>query len=463
MSKKYLIRRENCRFIGPLDIHEFRQAIRKMQFGLADEVAGHCGPWVVLDDEAALKKRYPELAAIVSEEIPAAWREMTGHANQLSQKEKKVKQKKERKSSSYPAMRSKSRSRPQQKSKSNIFAALSVLIAGAALGGAFWIKSQEDPLPPISEVAGLAQQSDPTQFLNEMGLRIVPIVTKISKSRDKDTPWLPYLRMYAFHTSGVIENLSMKTLRGNAPAAAPLDCSVEAWKKRWNEGGQLTASFVSGKSLPKTAWAKALVWDPSWIRRRNSKGWIKPRNWVEGCLMSASVAMRALSSDNPAMTQAGSSAILAGGGGLTLPEVVSAVVRRLQIQLELIQIGKANISPDGSTILGKLSCFDIAASSAELDACRDKNSEPALQQMIDEYANNQAVRIAMQQTSGTLDGVLQAAVNAVVAKGPADQSLSFDNAAELQFAKDIQQSGFKVDGAAERVVAQFPDVRLRFP
>jgi len=37
-----------------------------MELGLQDEVAGHCGSWVVLENFKDLKKNYPEIAEVVS-------------------------------------------------------------------------------------------------------------------------------------------------------------------------------------------------------------------------------------------------------------------------------------------------------------------------------------------------------------------------------------------------------------
>jgi|TARA_B100001971_G_C18254002_1_gene580499 hypothetical protein len=62
----YLIRRNFESFVGPLSYKEFNEAYQRMELGLQDEVAGHCGSWVVLENFKDLKKNYPEIAEVVS-------------------------------------------------------------------------------------------------------------------------------------------------------------------------------------------------------------------------------------------------------------------------------------------------------------------------------------------------------------------------------------------------------------
>lgn len=452
MSKKYLVRRENCRFIGPMSIQEFREGIRTMMFGLQDEVAAHCSPWVVLDNEALIKRRYPELAVIVAEELPVAWREMTGHAQQLSAKEKKQRAEVERKSKPNALPRSDERSKKRRRAKrNNWLLLLSGAVAIGAVATAAWIKTREEPLPPVAEIATLAQQADPSDFLNEMGLRLIPVVSRVNKGKDKDGVWLPYMRMYAFYTNGSIENLPMKYLRGTIPAGAPPDCSVEAWKRRWLEGAPQVVSFTEGKAVNKGYWTRALAWDPYWIRRRPMKGWYKPRSWFEGCLMSASVAMRAISS-SPSLNGTSEESI----------ETAAAVMRRLQAQLEIIQTGKTSVQPDTSKFLGQYTCLEIADSLTAMDACRVEGNDPTFQQLFDEHAYWQLVRLAMKQNSGTLDLDLQEAISGPLSKARTEDSLSrMDYTPELQYLKDIQQAGFKVDGAQERLSTKFSELLLK--
>ena len=458
MPQLYLIRRENRIFLGPMNAEAFRDGLRKMTFGLQDEVAGHCGKWVILDNEEQIRKNYPELVSIISAELPVAWREMTGHAKQISKKDQKVKavQAKERERSSSSSRRSSSadiesygRSR---KRRGNALLFGFVLIAAAAIGAGVYVKTHDEPLPPVTEIAALAQKTDPNEFLNEMGNRIIPMVGKINRGKDPQNTWLPYVRMYAFYTNGMVDNVPMKTLRGSVPAYAPQDCSVDSWKKRWRENAPQTAAWINGKSLVRTQMTRALSWDPQWIRRRPMKGWLKPRNWFEGCLMSATVAMRAIAVD----------ANLGADPGVVTMDMVAAVSRRLQAELEIIQNGHTSIVGDANTVLGSLTCMDQAENYSALQRCRTKFTDVGLQQFTDEHANWQWVRLALASPTNPIEPALLADINQGVSKLVSEDMMSkLDFSAELRFLQLLQQSAGKLDGVVERVGSEFADVRLR--
>ena len=73
MAKLYLIRRNLEGFSGPMSLMELKDAFKRMQFGLSDEVSGHCGPWVTMDNLEKVKKTYPEVARIVYEDLASEW------------------------------------------------------------------------------------------------------------------------------------------------------------------------------------------------------------------------------------------------------------------------------------------------------------------------------------------------------------------------------------------------------
>ncbi|MCX6123723.1 MAG: hypothetical protein NTV34_03080 [Proteobacteria bacterium] len=463
MSKKYLVRREQCRFVGPMSLQEFRAGLRKMKFGLEDEVAGHCSLWTVLDNEGLVRKRYPELASIVAEELPAAWREMTGHARQMTNKEKRVKSASHRQGKSLPAPRVSSKAASAKGGGlGNLIVGTAIVIAIAAASATYWLKTREEAVPAVADIAFLAQQEDLGPFLNEMGLRIIPIAARVSKGRDKEGLWLPYLRMYAFHTNGFIENFPVKILRGNVSLAAPQECSVDSWKKRWLDSGPQVSAWILGKSSLKNPWMRSLSWDPWWIRRHPVKGWLRPQNWYEACLMSASVAIRAVSSETPMVVDGAPSSSSSSSAASELnAEVVAAVSRRLQAQLEIIQNGTTSVVPNIATISGQLTCLDLAATIPAAEACRQKQSEVALQKQEDEYAAWQLIRLSLGHASGALDPAIQAKL---VASSDIllneDSTTKLDYAIELQYWKELQVAGFKLDGVSERISAAHPEVRL---
>lgn len=459
MPQLYLIRRENRIFLGPMTIEAFREGLRKMTFGLQDEVAGNCGKWVILDNEEQIRKNYPELVGIISAELPVAWREMTGHAKQISKKDQKVKavKAKERERSSSTSSRRSSggdlesygRSR---KNRANALLFAFIAVAVLAIAAGLYMKTREEPLPQVTEIAALAQKSDPNEFLNEMGNRIIPIVSKINRGKDPQNTWLPYLRMYAFYTNGTVDNLPIKVLRGTVPASAPQDCSVDSWKKRWRESAPQTAAWLNGKSLVRTQMTRALSWDPHWIRRRAVKGWLKPRNWFEGCLMSATVALRGLATE----------VNLGADAGVMTVDMLAAVSRRLQAELEIIQTGHTSLSGDSTTVLGSLTCMDQAENFAALQRCRTKFADVGLQQFSDEHANWQWVRLALASPTNPIEPALLADINQGISKLVSEDTMSkLDFSPELRFLQLLQQQTGKLDGVVERVGSEFADVRLR--
>jgi hypothetical protein len=227
---------------------------------------------------------------------------------------------------------------------------------------------------------------------------------------------------------------------------------VEAWKKRWLETSEHVGSWVTGKTSVKNSWIKALSWDPWWIRRRPSKGWLRPKNWYEGCLMSASVAIRAVTSELEPGTDA-ATALNA--------EVVGAVSRRLQSQLEIIQAGKSEAAIDPETMTGQLSCFDEADSLAGMGGCIQVNADPSLQAQTDEYKAWQLVRILLAGGAAPVDPLLAAPLTLLQEKLTSENSTTkIDYAAELQFLRDVHQAGYKTEGIFEKVASQFSEVKL---
>src|SRR5258708_5662786 len=73
MQKLFLIRRGLDTFLGPMSLQDLRVSYGKMSFGFQDEITGHLGPWVPLENIEALRKFYPEVAAIVHHDIATSW------------------------------------------------------------------------------------------------------------------------------------------------------------------------------------------------------------------------------------------------------------------------------------------------------------------------------------------------------------------------------------------------------
>ena len=69
LERYYLVRRDHREFIGPMVLDEFQDRLQRMEFGLQDEVSGHCGPWVVLDHKEDLTKHYPQIVEALGDSL----------------------------------------------------------------------------------------------------------------------------------------------------------------------------------------------------------------------------------------------------------------------------------------------------------------------------------------------------------------------------------------------------------
>jgi len=448
-SGYYLVRRECREFIGPMKLSEFQERLGRLEFGMQDEVSGHCGPWVILDRKDDLVKAYPEIAKALGEDLPLSWRENTGHAKVISRKDQRRDRK--QKITEQKNSRSDFNEYLQSRKKQSTFrkqVALGVVFVSFLIGLAIVAKKDEAPL--VADVATLATRGDVTEFLNVMGLKVIPNAGRLIKTNKSQAMWLPYLRMYAYHTSGAIDGVSTKILRGELPAAALQDCSVEGWKRKWRENAGQTVAFVQGKSLNKNPWTKLLAYDPFWIRRRAAKAWTKPRNYYEGCLMTASTAMRSFSGE-PGYGSDPQDAVTA--------EVISAMSRRIQSQLEAISTGKSNATVDKSNFLAVLSCMESQTSVAALDACRG-SLDLSFRPLTDERLGLAIIRIAAAQGQGSLDKATVSMLEGLNQKLSVEDVMSrSDVSPEVKFAGYLL-GGASIDQALSKAELDYADVKF---
>ena len=110
-----------------------------------------------------------------------------------------------------------------------------------------------------------------------------------------------------------------------------------------------------------------------------------------------------------------------------------------------------------------LTCMEQADSVAALQKCKPKFTDQNLQLVMDDHANWQNVRFALTTPVGTLvEPGLQAEITKSIAKMTAEEPMSkLDFAAELKYLQLLQQASWKVDGIAERLTTDFPEVKLR--
>lgn len=449
-TRYYLIRRECREFLGPMTASEFKQRFDRLEFGMQDEVSGHCGPWVVLDRKEELLKHYAELAKIFGEELPLSWRENTGHAKVISRKDSRKDQKKnlDEQRRSRNDFHTYMEQRNRQSKTKKIVALLTIVVSIAV---SVFILMQRDEYPSVDDVALAAQKQDPSEFLNIMGLKVIPQAGKLVKSQKQQPIWLNYLRMYAYFTTGAIEGVSQKILRGDAPLAAPQECSVEFWKRKWRESSDQNITFVQGKSLQKNPWTKLLAMDPEWVRRRPQKGWSRPRNYLEGCMMTAFTAMRSMASGVKSDTDV----------SVDMPEGVSdMVLNRLKSQIEVINNGRATQVPVAG-ILSRLSCLEAQARVEDLNLCIN-GLDPQFKPLFDERISFAVLRIAFQSADVQIDKQqLSQRFQSLAAKFQTEDVMGrFDLGPEMKMVSYLA-SGDSPSQALSKFEQDYPDLKFK--
>jgi len=316
--------------------------------------------------------------------------------------------------------------------------------------GLFIVVGRDDTFS-LPEVSSLAQKPDPAEFLNVMGMKVIPQAAKIIKSPKLQPVWMPYVRMYAFFTTGAIEGVSQKALRGDVPPSVPADCSVDFWKRKWRENAANTIAFIQGSSLQRNPWTKLLSIDPEWLRRRPQKNWLRPRSYLEGCLMTAHTAMRSLSLDIASVQE---------GADLLTPEVTSMVMARLKFQMEYAVQGRAVPAIALSGILNQLTCFESQSVLADLEKCRQLG-EQSFKPLLDERYALSVTRLLLKQSQATIDKSFAQAVQTVLPRFVTEDFMSRLDMTPESKALNYFNSYGDIDQTLARLQEEYPDMQFK--
>ena len=349
MAKLYLIRRNLEAFTGPMTLMELKDAYKRMQFGLQDEVSGHCGPWVTLENLERVKKQYPDVARIVHEDMVGAW----GVATDSDAKFIKAASK-----------------RAKVKSTRGVGLAMVFLaIAIAAFVAAIYMansarmssKAKEQPDHNIKpeDAQSLLEKGDREGFNRLMQTNIIGIVEQVQQQKVYADAWLPYLRSYVFSHDGQMAGLDPKILRGTA--IAPVDCSLKMWSGRWRGSYRDWNEFLSDHKLVHAHWARILAWDPNWIKHRDNKGWLSTENYYSACLTMAQRALNDL--------------VAEGALSLNRSELdrmgLNKIKSRLEWQISSIKgAAMPEVSSDPTASLAGWTCLEAAHDLTSLQKCR---------------------------------------------------------------------------------------------
>jgi hypothetical protein len=314
-----------------------------------------------------------------------------------------------------------------------------------------FILTQRDEYPSVDEVAQTAQKQDPSEFLNIMGLKVVPIASRLVKSQKQQGIWLPYLRMYAYLTTGSIDGVPQKILRGDTGVLAPAECSVDFWKRKWRETADQNIAFVQGKSLQKNPWTKLLAMDPDWVRRRPQKGWVRPKNYLEGCMMTAHTAMRSLTSGGKSDSE-----IFAD-----IPQDVSdMVLNRLKSQLDAITNGRTG-QTSVAGVLSRLTCLETQPRVEDLSACTN-GIDQQFKPLFDERTAFAMLRIVSQSMDSQPDKqLISQRIQSITSKIQTEDFMGrFDIGPEMKLLSYLA-SGDSSSQALTKIEQDYPDVKFK--
>lgn len=447
MAKLYLIRRNLESFTGPLSLGEMKDAYKRMQFGLQDEVSGHCGPWVSLDDLTQMKKHYPEVARIVNDDMLAGWG-VSDHGTRLGGEDTK---------------------RIEVKATRGIGLALTFLaIALAAFAAAVYmangsrmsgkVKESDDALTPEAAVALIAA-GDEAGFDALIEEDLADLVDRVSRAKRPEPEWLPVLRHYAFTHEGQLNGLSPKVLRGEGSPSAPIDCSLKTWRKRWRTGLKTWNDFLGQKRLIRQHWSHLLAWDPHWIRRRATVGWLPGESYYGGCLAMADKALTEMFSDASLVSSAADWEKMG----------INRIKQRLTWLIETARTGQAaqpTFQAQGN-VLATWTCFEASRDVKELAKCRDlmpaAGGSPE-QEVWSSYSEERfgwsLLRHVMAIKGPIPSDVLAALTQQSTKMNKSDHFTRFDYKAEFRLLKALLKQPSPVEKSVEKTQAEYPDVNL---
>jgi hypothetical protein len=443
MAKLYLIRRNLESFAGPLTLNDMRDAYKRMAFGLQDEVSGHCGPWVTFDDLPSIKKYYPEVARIVNDEMLAGWGVSGGAVRIVNEDTKRI---------------------DVRKQKGLGLAITFLLIAVVAFVAAIYMannarlsgkfrENREDVT--IDKLQGFVDRNDAAGLNVIVGENLDQILEKYKKSKKPDPRWLPYLRAYAFANEGSIPGLNPKVLRGDAGSAAPVDCSLKAWRMQWRASVKNWNEMIVDRKLVRSHWGRLLAWDPHWIRRRaDRKNWPGLSSYYVACLIMAEKAVSEMMTD---VTLVSNSSDWEKIG-------ITKIKQRLQWLLDISRSGTSSVpaTPAVDNTLSVWTCFESARDIKDLAACRTAmvEDQDALSAYNEEKFGWNFARIVF-SARGPVPPELVPTIAAYGTKLPkVDYFTRLDFRTEQKVLKALGRNNLPIEKTLEKLQSELPDMRI---
>ncbi|SMF22017.1 hypothetical protein [Pseudobacteriovorax antillogorgiicola] len=432
-DKLYLIRVDMERFIGPVTLKEVRDSYRRMEFGLQDEIASSNKPWVAFDDLERVNRIYPELANLIKKEMLSGWGSTEPEPRTIPGAE--------------------SLDSIHRRSLSLLIKSILFLVVAALIFlGVYVVREKK-----VHQLKMLFQDPTFAQALFYYGESYNPTfeafmdrhrvdINRALKKRRSYLLWIPYVRAVSFAKNGSWEGLSAKKLRGKDAHFSPLDCSLDAWKDRWQKSRNQWTDFLEGKSLPQQDWAKVLLWDPRWIGQRvRHPYWIEPRNYYEACLK---MAVKSLETSTDAESD------------LETKVVLSRLKWNLNHIDELSMLGEEEeYQMSGS--LWVLSCIESSADSEAVAQCSESMSFGRdWKRLIGERQRLREARLMLANNSSLQGQKLEDFKSSIQNVPQRGFTTKFDYREEIKFFQLIIQNEGKLEQAEVKMRERSPSLRF---
>lgn len=432
-DKLYLIRVDMERFIGPATLREIKEAYRRMEFGLQDEIASSNKPWVAFDDLDRINRIYPELSLMIKKEMLGGWgtTESDAKANVKSIH---------------------TGTTGKNKTGSLIKWILALIVVGILGTLGYLLQTYR-----LKDIPLLIQEPLYMKALIQYGDRYNPkfeafmdrnkkeINQSIVKNRKMYRLWLPFIRAVAFKKDGSWPGLSAVRLRDKDAQYAPVDCSYKAWLTRWQESHSEWKGFLAGSILPEKDWAKVLVWDEVWIKQRTlDPNWRFPANYYEACLR---IARKALKKSATPELQAEANIFNA----------------RLKWSISTINGEEIRDEFQMSGGLWSLSCIESTLDGDQLDSCTaDKKAIPAWKELIERRIELRKARLLLINHSRLSEPYIKQLRQQLEKIAQKDPYTRFDYKEEMRFLQVIMQNGGDIEKAAKKYQDRKPALKFDY-
>jgi hypothetical protein len=435
MKRYYLVRRNLETFLGPMSAEEVRQSFARLDFGPQDEVAGHCGNWVKVEETQKIRDNYPELSSVFSKNAHGTWGVSVHEGKRIQKRRKKRK--------------------PPSSAQLFMYAA----IVGVLVGIGVWSRAaifnwwQDRFAKGLSYELALSyiDDGDEATFMRYLQTHLPEVVTEAKSSKKAFLQWAPVLRAYAFWGDGAVAGLKPGLLRGGGRPTTPVNCSQASWRQRWRMSRDELRNLVDGQQLFGKVWVRVLLWEGGWIRWRSEpEGWKVPANFHAFCVRMAYRGFVDARNELLAVVS---------------EDVLDSVESRLIALDEAQQSGTATLTPeveDGRP-LSVLTCLDRAANAAKVEECVAIANSAWSREWI-EYVKTYRQVVLMRgllsadswndESLLSLENMLNSSINSLY---PLTQ---LELSPEIRYAKLLLLYRGNASSARSKLASEFPEIQF---